>query len=123
MAKRLNFTHNQRHAAFVAEMGEYPKTVPGDLLALSSELIGKDTPEMELDRKRDTFGILNLRENSPETYGQSIAQQQKKYGATVRMVARGVNCDVEMSEVESVVVKSTGHNYGKGADETENELD
>jgi hypothetical protein len=83
--------------------------------ALCNELIGQDTPEMELDRKRDRAGRINMSENSPETYGQSVAQQLGHYADTFRMVADGVRADAEVDATEQVLIRNAGHNHADEA--------
>jgi len=72
--KRLSYTHQQRHAAFVAEMGgEYPQKMSPEFNSLCAELIGVDTPAMIQDRIAAQGTLQGYIENSPETYGRKCA--------------------------------------------------
>lgn len=77
------------------------------LQVLSNELIGKDTPEIEIDRQRTNDGHLNYLENDTSTYGRSLRQTRQKYAGNVHdyKPQLGLNdCNPELSEVEKVVV-------------------
>ena len=88
---------------------QYTPDEQAAFVALCGELIGQDTEEMILDRKRDRAGRVNMLENSPETYGQSVAQQLGHYADTFRMVADGVRADAEVDATERVLIRNAGH--------------
>ena len=55
-------------------------------------------------------GMRAYLENSPETYGQSVAEQQKHYGGNYCLhSANGVSADVEVSETDKAIIQSCGH--------------
>ena len=58
-----------------------------------------------------TNGSKSLLENNPECYGQSVGQQQRKYGTTYKVVTGGPDCDCELSEIESIVASAASHNH------------
>ena len=78
--------------------------------ALIAEMIGVDTADQVLDRQRDFAGRISNIENSPETYGQSIGEQQKHYGQTFRMVTGGKDCDCEIEDTDRALVAIATHN-------------
>jgi len=80
------------------------------LASVCAELVGQDTADQVLDRQRDFAGRISNIENSPETYGQSIGEQQKHYGQTFRMVASGKDCDCEIEDADRALIAIATHN-------------
>jgi hypothetical protein len=116
--KRQSFTHNARHAVFLADMGETTGTYQSimqpsaEFNALCAELVGVDTPEMVQNRIACESTAQGNRENSPETYGRTLRQTRQKYLGDVhnyKPSMAGNDCGPELSEVESALVSTMGH--------------
>ena len=83
------------------------------LLNLTAELVGVDTPAMQRDRVAMESTAQGYRENTPELYGQSLRQVRQKYAGDVRDYKpslAGPDCNPELSETESALVQTSGHN-------------
>jgi hypothetical protein len=104
--KRVSVTHGARHAAFIADCGEYPKTVSPEFSALCGELIGQDTAEQIQARIAHEGTVNGYRENSTESYGRE-SERGDASAFTLHAVGAGVDC--ELSEVERVVCATSGH--------------
>lgn len=84
--------------------------LPG-LIRLCAELIGKDCESAILDRNMRSDGHITWTENSPECYGQSIAEQQRHYGKAYSLTSKGTDANCELSETDQVLIKATGHDH------------
>jgi len=113
--KRNSFTHNNRHAAFIQELGGQPGQSFDDVMQpardalneLTKLFIGIDTPEIEMDRERDKTLHINHLENSEELYGRTRRQTLQKYAGNVHDCKPQMgmkDCNPELSEVEQEVV-------------------
>ena len=86
--------------------------IAGRNVALLESIHAEIEPELLAMRKADEYansGPKSLLENSPECYGQSIGEQQRKYGNTYRMATVGQDCDCELNEMETSLVSITTH--------------
>ena len=106
---------NQRRAVRRAmSQGIATDILQGRGFAMLASIHTEIAPELERLRQAEEYasaGSKSLLENSPETYGQSVAQQQRRYVQLHRVAPMGQTCDCELDEIESGLVKAIEHDH------------
>jgi len=104
---------SQRRAVRRAvNMGIATDILQGRGFAMLASIKSEIAPELALIQAAENYatnGNKSLFENNPECYGQSVASQQRKYGAQYRVAPMGEGCDIELTETETALVNSANH--------------